>query len=69
MAETVCSEVRRLGNHEAIMGQVLAHQRKELVDYVLQRPNNALSARDYLSDRMRSALKITACIVLYVHVV
>ena len=55
MAESVRSEVRHLGNQETIKEQVLSAQHKELVDYVLQRPNHGLSGRDYLSDEMRSA--------------
>lgn len=53
MAEAVCLEVRRLGNQDAITEQVLGHQHKEMVSYVLQRPVNPLSARDYLTDKTR----------------
>ena len=53
MAEAVCSEVRRLGSQDAITEQVVNRQHMEIVDYVLQRPANPLSTRDYLTDNIR----------------
>ena len=53
MAEAVRSEVRRLGSQDVITEQVVNRQHMEIVDYVLQRPKNPLSTRDYLTDDIR----------------
>lgn len=57
MAESVCAEVKRLGSLSAITEQILAIQEKEMVQYMLERPCDPLSSRDYLNDKLRYCSK------------
>ena len=53
MAETICAEVKKLGSQTAIAEQIVSSQDKEMVKYMLRRPSNTLSTRDYLNDKLR----------------
>ena len=53
MLETVCAEVKSLSTKEEITKQIIGSEKTEFVEYVLLRPPQKMSTRDYLKSTIR----------------